>query len=226
MFRPFAHPVTYCCMLLGVVAQSLKLVKILVVANGATTPSNTQQQVTDYWQKIFIKGGKRQSADFWPTVGRQFFGGAVLHFFPTLNNVGSCWPTMTSPFARFFFYNSGFFDNLITSNYCKQVTVRLKAILKIIVKWVAYEIPRNQETRIIIINRKHLQDWAVLQSQFVRWAIGFVAWEPCFVEPSIRDFKSHRNNLSGYRLIGESFTGHHHAVQLYLFLIYPLRVRM
>ena len=94
-----------------------------------------------------------------------------------------------------FFYNSGFFDNLITSNYCKQVTVRLKAILKIIVKWVAYEIPRNQETRIIIINRKHLQDWAVLQSQFVRWAIGFVAWEPCFVEPSIRDFKSHRNNL-------------------------------
>ena len=125
-----------------------------------------------------------------------------------------------------FFYNSGFFDNLITSNYCKQVTVRLKAILEIIVKWVAYEIPRNQETRIIIINRKHLQDWAVLQSQFVRWAIGFVAWEPCFVEPSIRDFKSHRNNLSGYRLIGESFTGHHHAVQLYLFLIYPLRVRM
>ena len=60
---------------------------------------------------------------------------------------------------------------------------------------------RYQETRIIIIDRKHLQDWAVPQSPFVRWAIGFVAWEPCFVEPSIRDFKSQKNNLSGYRLI-------------------------
>ena len=57
MFHPFAHPVTCCCVLLGVVVQSLKPVKILVVTNGATT----------------------------------------------LNNVGSCWPTMISPFARFFF---------------------------------------------------------------------------------------------------------------------------
>ena len=216
MFRPFAHPVTYCCVLLGVVAQSLKLVKILVVANGATTPSNTQQQVTDYWQKIFIKGGKRQSADSF--LEELFFTFSQLS--TMLGVVGQQWRVG----LHGFFYNSSFFDNLITSNYCKQVTVCLKAILKIIVKWVAYEIPRNQETRIIIINRKHLQDWAVLQSQFVRWAIGFVAWEPCFVEPSIRDFKSQKNNLSGYRLIGESVTGHHHAVQLHLFLIYPLRV--
>ena len=79
MFCPFAHPVCCCCVLLGVVAQSLKLVKILVVANGATTPSNTQQQVTDYWQKIFVKGGKRQSADSWPTVGQLS---------------ADCWPTV------------------------------------------------------------------------------------------------------------------------------------
>ena len=79
MFCPFAHPVCCCCVLLGVVAQSLKLVKILVVANGATTPSNTQQQVTDYWQKIFVKGGKRQSADSWPTVSQLS---------------ADCWPTV------------------------------------------------------------------------------------------------------------------------------------
>ena len=63
MFCPFAHPVTCCCMLLGVVAQSLNPVKILVVANGVTTLNNMQQRVTDYWQTIFVKGGKRQSAD-------------------------------------------------------------------------------------------------------------------------------------------------------------------
>ena len=51
------------------------------------------RQSADCWQKICVKGGKRQSADSrptvgrlsadcWPTVGRQFFGGAVLHFFP------------------------------------------------------------------------------------------------------------------------------------------------
>ena len=40
MFRPFAHPVTCFFVLLGVVAQSLKPVKILVVANGATTLNN------------------------------------------------------------------------------------------------------------------------------------------------------------------------------------------
>ena len=79
MFRPFAHPVTCCCVLLGVVAQSLKPVKISVVANGATTPSNMQQQVTNYWQKIFVKGSKQQSADGWPTVGQQ---------------LADCWPTV------------------------------------------------------------------------------------------------------------------------------------
>ena len=87
MFRPFAHPVTCCCMLLRVVAQSLKPVKILVVANGATTPSNTQQQVTDYWQKIFVKGGKRQSADSWPTVGQLS---------------ADCWPTVDQQSADSF----------------------------------------------------------------------------------------------------------------------------
>ena len=36
MLRPFAHPVACCCVLLGVVAQSLKLVKLLVVASVCT----------------------------------------------------------------------------------------------------------------------------------------------------------------------------------------------
>ena len=33
----------------------------------------------------FRKIGKRQSANSWPTVGRLFFGGAVLHFFQKHN---------------------------------------------------------------------------------------------------------------------------------------------
>ena len=51
------------------------------------------QQSADCWQKIFVKGGKRQladcrpavgrqSADCWSTVDRLLVGGAVLHFFP------------------------------------------------------------------------------------------------------------------------------------------------
>ena len=34
MLRLYAHIVAYCCMLLGVVVQSLKLVKLLAMANG------------------------------------------------------------------------------------------------------------------------------------------------------------------------------------------------
>ena len=89
MFCPFAHPVSCCCVLLGVVAQSLKLVKILVVANGATTPSNTQQQVTDYWQKIFVKGGKRQSADSWPTVDQQSADSFLEELFFTFSQLST-----------------------------------------------------------------------------------------------------------------------------------------
>ena len=59
-------------------------------------PTNGQQSA-DCWQKIFVKGGKRQSADSWPTVGRLLtnsqrptvgrllVGGAVLHFFQFFN---------------------------------------------------------------------------------------------------------------------------------------------
>ena len=50
------------------------------------------QQSADSWQKIFVKGSKRQSAncrpavdkqsaDCWSTVDRLLVGGAVLHFF-------------------------------------------------------------------------------------------------------------------------------------------------
>ena len=64
------------------------------------------QQSADCWQKIFVKGGKRQLANSWPTVSQQsadcrptvgrlltdsrptvdrlLVGGAVLHFFRKL----------------------------------------------------------------------------------------------------------------------------------------------
>ena len=76
-------------------------------------PTNGQQSA-DCWQKIFVKGGKRQLANYlakyfffqaslrnclncvslrrsyllfsWPTVGQQSVGGAVLHFFPFFYN--------------------------------------------------------------------------------------------------------------------------------------------
>ena len=62
-------------------------------ANSCTTNG---QQSADCWQKIFVKGGKWQSAGSWPTVGqlladcwstvgRWFFGGAVVHFFRFFN---------------------------------------------------------------------------------------------------------------------------------------------
>ena len=44
-------------------------------------PTNGQQSA-DCWEKIFVKGGKRQLANSRPTVGRLLVGGAVLHFSP------------------------------------------------------------------------------------------------------------------------------------------------
>ena len=40
------------------------------------------QHSADCWQNIFVKGGKRQSADCRPTVGRQFFWGSCSSLFP------------------------------------------------------------------------------------------------------------------------------------------------
>ena len=44
-------------------------------------PTNGQQSA-DCWQKIFVRGGKRQSADSWPTVGR------------LSSDLANCWPTV------------------------------------------------------------------------------------------------------------------------------------
>lgn len=91
--------------------SSLRAEAFLVFDRGSQPTLG--QQITDCWQKIFVKGGKRQSADSRPTVGQQLadcrptvcrllancrptvsrlltnsrptvFLGAVLHFFPSL----------------------------------------------------------------------------------------------------------------------------------------------
>ena len=51
-------------------------------------PTNGQQPA-DCWQKIFVKGGKRQSADSWMTVGQQ-----LANCRPTVAQLlANCWPT-------------------------------------------------------------------------------------------------------------------------------------
>ena len=81
------------------------------------------QQSADCWQKIFVKGGKRQSANSWPTVGqlsadcRPTVGrplaesrptvswGAVLHFF--LACYQSTLISEMSFFSQWYFPSSG-----------------------------------------------------------------------------------------------------------------------
>ena len=48
------------------------------------------QQSADKRQKIFVRGGKRQWADNWPTVGQQ-----LANCWPTVGQLSAdCWPTV------------------------------------------------------------------------------------------------------------------------------------
>ena len=66
-------------------------------------PTNGQQSA-DCWQKIFVKGGKRQSANSRPTVGwgscSSFFPNLTSQFLEKMKNSSpnqqsaDCWPTV------------------------------------------------------------------------------------------------------------------------------------
>ena len=77
----------------------------------------------------------RLLANCWPTVGRLLTNSRLTVFWRSRSslfpNSQQCWELLANndeSVCTVFFYNSGFFDNLIISNYCKQVNIRLKAI--------------------------------------------------------------------------------------------------
>ena len=100
-------------------------------------PTNGQQSA-DCWQKIFVKGGKRQSADSWPTVGQLSadcwstvgrlsancqltVGQLSADCWPTVGGQSAdCWPTVGRQFFRgavlHFFQNLPMSDKILTTN--------------------------------------------------------------------------------------------------------------
>ena len=55
MMSPFAHPVAYCCVLLGVVAQSLKPVKLLATGKRTQQPPTLLGQPCSELLRPFVR---------------------------------------------------------------------------------------------------------------------------------------------------------------------------
>ena len=78
--RPFAQPVACCCVLLRVVAQSLKAVKLLVtykLTKSKVTFSYVRARVRPAW---FIKRLSCRLQRCWPTMLRPFARGLIWPF--------------------------------------------------------------------------------------------------------------------------------------------------